>query len=179
MVTCEEWRDVCGYEGIYQVSNLGRIRSLDRYCRGMNGCKIFHHGKILSQSTQKNGYKYIHLKLDGTQKSCRVHRIVAEAFVDNPNGYAEVNHIDENKANNRADNLEWCTRSYNCSYGSGLSVRASKCSKPCIQYKDGVEIARYPSIAEASRRTGIVFSCIQACVSGKGKTTHGFTWSPA
>lgn len=175
----EEWRDIRGYEGIYQVSNLGRVRSLDRYCAGLNGCRIVHRGKIRAQSTQKSGYKFLSLQVGGKVKTLRVHRLVAEAFVDNPHNYPEVNHIDEDKSNNAASNLEWCTRSYNCSYGSGLSKRVKKCSIPCIQYKDGVEIARYPSISEASRRTGITFQSIQACVSGNGKTTHGFTWSKA
>lgn len=175
----EVWKDIRGYEGYYQVSNLGNVRSLDRVCDCSNGVKIRHSGRILANAKNRNGYLSVTLYVDKKHKTMRVHRLVAEAFVPNPNNYDEVNHIDENKENNRSSNLEWCTRSYNCSYGSGLSKRVKKCSKPCIQYKDGVEIARYPSISEASRKTGITFQSIQACVSGNGKTTHGFTWSKA
>ena len=178
MVDMEIWKDVKGYEGYYQISNMGNVRSVDRVRRKSNhGYDAHIKGKVIKQRSQKNGYKCVTIYKDGVAKTVRVHRLVAAAFVPNPNGYGEVNHIDENVENNCANNLEWCSRSYNCSYGSGLSKRAKKCSKPCVQYKDGIEIARFPSISEASRKTGIVFSSIQSCVSGKQKTTHGFTWS--
>lgn len=173
----ETWVAITGYEGRYEVSNLGRVRRTDRIrktpCRGKDATI---RGRILSQRAQKNGYLCVDLFKDGKAKTFRVHRLVAFAFVENPNGYDEVNHIDEDKTNNAASNLEWCTRSYNCSFGSGLSKRAAKCSKPCIQYKDGIEVSRYPSIAEAARRTGINFANIQRCLSGPNRSTHGFTW---
>lgn len=175
----EQWKDIAGYEGIYQVSSLGKVRSLDRKVRTCHNSFRTSKGRLLAQRFQKNGYAVVSLYKNGKANTCRVHRLVASAFVGNPFGYDEVNHIDENKRNNSSNNLEWCTRSYNCSYGSGLSKRAKKCSKPCIQYKDGVEVARFPSIIEASRKTGINFANIQRCVSGKSKTAHGFTWSLA
>ena len=173
----ETWIEIVGYEGYYEVSNLGRIRSVDRVLENTkNNRHVFIKGRILHQRAQKNGYLCVDLHKEGRAKTFRVHRLVASAFVENPNGYDEVNHIDEDKRNNTASNLEWCTRSYNCSFGRGLSKRAAKCSKPCIQYKDGIEISRYPSIAEAARRTGINFANIQRCLSGPNRSTHGFTW---
>lgn len=174
----EIWADVSGYEGIYQVSNLGNVRSLDRFRKNRKGL-AFIKGRMLAQQKQKNGYLSVNFTVDGVVKNVRVHRLVASAFIDNPNGFNEVNHIDENKENNCCDNLEWCTRSYNCSYGKGLSKRAAKCSIPCIQLRNGIEIARYPSIIEASRQTGINMANIQRCISGDYSQTHGFQWKRA
>lgn len=168
----EKWIDIKGYEGKYQISNLGNVRSLDREDRFGRRIK----GMQISQQVQKNGYMFVKLRSDGTQKTFRVHRLVAEAFCNNPNNFPEVNHLDEDKRNNRADNLEWCTRSYNNSYGSGLSERKTKCSHQCVQMKDGEIIARFPSLIEASRRTGIPFSNIQRCVCGRQKSSRGFEW---
>lgn len=168
----EEWRDVKGYEGKYQVSNLGNIRGLDRKDNFGRPIK----GKMLAQRAQKNGYMTVKLRSNGIQKTFRVHRIVADAFCDNPNNLPEVNHIDENKKNNRANNLEWCTRQYNCSYGSGLEKRKEKYSHKCAQIKEGKVIAEFPSMIEASRKTGVPFSSIQRCISGRYKSSHGFQW---
>lgn len=168
----EEWRDIKGYEGKYQVSNLGNIRGLDRKDNIGRPVK----GKMISQGTQKNGYVTVKLRFNGIQKTFRVHRIVADAFCDNPNNLPEVNHIDEDKKNNRASNLEWCTRRYNNSYGSGIEKRKSKYSYQCAQLKDGEVINTFPSMIEASRKTGIPFSSIQRCINGRYKSTHGFQW---
>ena len=107
----EEWRDIKGYEGRYQVSNLGRVRSL----RDNHGN---YREKIRATILNKEGYNYISLYKEGKIKMCLVHRLVAEAFIDNPNNYKEVNHKDENKQNNSVSNLEWCTAEYNCNYGT-------------------------------------------------------------
>lgn len=168
----EKWVDINGYEGEYQVSNFGNIRSLDRndrFGRFIKGIKI-------SQRAQKSGYMFVKLRSNGVQKTFRVHRLVAEAFCSNENNLPEVNHKDEDKQNNRADNLEWCTRSYNNSYGSGLAKRKAKYSYRCAQVQGGEVIEVFPSIIEASRRTGIPFSSIQRCISGRQKRTHGFEW---
>ena len=102
----EEWRDIEGYEGHYQVSNYGNVRSIKR-----EPC-------LLKGDYQKNGYKRVYLWLNGGKKNLLVHRLVAEAFIDNPDFLTDVNHIDEDKSNNHIDNLEWCTHLYNMNYGS-------------------------------------------------------------
>ena len=106
----EEWKDIKGYEGLYQISNLGRIKSLN-YNRTKKE-------KILSNSTNRKGYLFVILYKNGKKKSFKVHRLVAIHFIENPNNYFQVNHKDENKSNNRVDNLEWCTQEYNLNYGT-------------------------------------------------------------
>ena len=108
----EEWRDVVGYEGLYQVSSEGRIKSL-HYFGG-------NRQVIMSQNTRKDGYKCVGLSKNGIAKTNMVHRIVAEAFIENPDNLEMVNHKDEDKGNNRVENLEWCTRSYNQLYSMKL-----------------------------------------------------------
>lgn len=113
----EVWKDIPGYEGHYQVSNMGNIRS---FKRGVN---------LLKPRGSRNGGGYSHLSLymNGNEKDYNIHRLVAAAFVPNPNAFSEVNHIDENKHNNKASNLEWCSRLYNMNYGDikrKMSVRA-------------------------------------------------------
>jgi hypothetical protein len=121
----EIWRDVKGYEGFYMVSNLGRVKSLDRYVS--RGCRYpnkfqYVKGKILSPN-KGGSYLQVVLNKGGKSKPFLVHRLVAEAFIDNPNNYPCVNHIDENKKNNCVDNLEWCTYKYNNEYNG----RIEKC----------------------------------------------------
>lgn len=112
----ETWKPIKDYEGLYEVSNLGRVRSLDHY----DSLGRFRHGQILKQCYDGKG-KYLHVNLSG--KSTNVHRLVAKAFIDNPHDYKEVNHIDEDKTNNCALNLEWCTHKYNNNYGSKLGSK--------------------------------------------------------
>lgn len=114
----EVWKDICGYEGYYQVSNLGRVRSVDRKDRTGRSLQSI----IRSQSYDKYGYAILGLYKNGKMKTKKVHRLVAKAFVDNPNGFPEVNHKDENKKNNNANNLEWCTTKYNLTYGHRLDA---------------------------------------------------------
>lgn len=109
----EIWRDVQGYEGFYQVSNRGAVRSVDRTVRIDKKLK----GKILSQSVEKDGYFIVNLSKNGKTKHFRVHRLVAMAFIKNVNHYKEINHKDENKQNNCVENLEWCDTKYNINYG--------------------------------------------------------------
>lgn len=117
----EVWKPVKDWEGIYEVSNQGRVRSIDRHVRHWQGGLSFIKGKMLKPSNNNaKGYYRVLLfnSSENRKKCCAVHRLVAEAFVPNPNNLPQVNHIDEDKSNNRADNLEWCDNQYNCSYGS-------------------------------------------------------------
>ena len=106
----EEWKDIKDYEGLYQVSSCGRVKSLNYRHAGTE--------KILKQSTDKSGYKVVSLSQNNKMKAYKVHRLVATAFLDNPNDYKEINHIDECKYNNFVENLEWCTHKYNANYGT-------------------------------------------------------------
>ena len=115
----EEWRPIEGYEGLYEVSSYGRVRSLDRYVK--NGCSYrLHKGKVLSLLKGEYGYLQVNLHCNGKMYKKYVHRLVAETFLPNPDNLPEVNHKDEDKSNNRVDNLEWCNRKYNLSYGTRL-----------------------------------------------------------
>ena len=120
----EIWKDIEGYEGLYQVSNKGRIKSLNRI--DSRGRKV--NEKILSSKPNNKGYLRVHLYKNGKRKPFSVHRLVAIAFIPNPNNLLEVNHKDENKENNTVDNLEWCDRKYNANYGS-RNERASVSNK--------------------------------------------------
>lgn len=111
----EEWKDIVGYEGRYQVSNLGRVKSLKRKVGVKNRSTP---EKILKEHLQKEGYYTVVLYKNGEPRRLSVHRIVAEAFLYNPNNYPVVNHKDENKGNNNVNNLEWCTVIYNMNYGT-------------------------------------------------------------
>ena len=112
----EEWRDIKGYEGRYQISSEGRVRSLDRI--GKNGYS--YKGKILKPRPTKRGY----IKANLSGKIYAVHRLVAQAFIPNPNNYPVVNHKDENPSNNCIENLEWCDVKYNINYGTAKKTGA-------------------------------------------------------
>ena len=110
----EEWKAIAGYEGLYEVSNLGRIKSLSRI--DSRGYK--RNEKILKLNKDSGGYLKVSLYKNGKPKQYNVHRLVAIAFIPNPDNLPEVNHKDENRINNYVDNLEWCNRKYNCNYGA-------------------------------------------------------------
>lgn len=114
----EEWKDIKGYEGIYQVSSYGRVRSLDRIVERKGKGDFFIKGRVLTQSDDTNGYMKVSLTKHDQKRTFKVHRLVAIHFLDNPNNLPCVNHKDENKLNNNVDNLEWCTKAYNNSYGT-------------------------------------------------------------
>jgi len=105
----EVWKDIHGYEGLYRVSNIGRVKSLDRVVTDKNGRDVPWKGKILRLRVGAKGYIYVCLSKDCTTKQHRVHRLVAKAFIQNVNNKKQINHIDGKKNNNKATNLEWCT----------------------------------------------------------------------
>lgn len=161
------WRDVKGYEGFYKVSNSGEILALKRpHC--------YRKTHLMSQCDDGRGYKIVCLCKNGTHKTERVHRLVAIAFIPNPNGFNEINHIDENKSNNFADNLEWCNRKYNINYGS----RTHKTSTRIAMYSSDMNhINTYSSIRDACRENGL--KCpgnISNVLKGKAKTAYGYIW---
>lgn len=181
----EEWRPVPGYEGSYQVSNLGRVRSLDRVVKSKQGWKKFVKGVTMKQSIHHYGYPVVSLLKESHSKQYAVHILVARAFIPNPKGLPCVNHKDENKRNNNINNLEWCTLRYNNSYGTRVDrIKASqmndpKKSKPVRQLtKDGHPINDYPSISEASRVLGICETAIASVCKGRKSylTAGGYKW---
>ncbi len=134
--TIEIWKDIENYEGYYQVSNMGRIRSVRRIlCDGKT-----REGTIIKAFPDAFGYIRVRLYMNGKSQRFMVHRLVATAFVDNPNGYPILNHKDENKSNNQATNLEWCTQKYNINYGtrtkraSGENTKNHKLRKSDVMY---------------------------------------------
>lgn len=125
----EEWKNIDGYEGLYQISNLGRIKSLSR-CVFVSNPKFtgYRHTKekILKSGKGKNGYFSVILRKDNTNHQKYVHRLVAQAFIPNPDNLPEVNHKDENSENNHVDNLEWCNHRYNSNFGT-VNSRKGNC----------------------------------------------------
>ena len=160
----EIWKPIAEYEDLYEVSNYGRIRSL---------CGRYGENKILKQCIGSKGYKLVTLCRKGKQKTVNVHRLVALAFVPNPDSLPCVNHIDEDKNNNNASNLEWCSYYYNNIYGQRLTKSALKRSIPIICIETGIV---YSSACAASRETGISQGGICKCCNKKRKTAGGFTW---
>lgn len=146
----EIWKPIKGYEGYYEVSNLGRVRSVERIVERKDGSIRRYKGKILSPCFP-HGYAHVNLARNGKYKSVKVHRLVAESFIPNPNNYSEINHKNEIKDDNRVSNLEWCSRKYNCNYGNRASKFIQSKSKEIVQLTlEGDYISKYKSIKEAS-----------------------------
>ena len=185
----EEWRQIQGYEGLYEVSNLGRVKSLERYDKIGRLIKE----KTLNPRKHKKGYLYVGLSKDGIQKKYSIHRLVAIAFIPNPNNLPQVNHKDENKENNCLDNLEWCTNEYNCNYGNhGKNISKSLLggtlseqtrqrmsearSIKIVQLSlDGKLVKIWNSLRETDK-FGYKHACISECCRGLRKTHKKFRW---
>lgn len=158
----EVWKDIVGYEGLYQVSNLGRVKSLERYVQN-HGALQFHKEQIKRASERKRkdgnqGYLTLRLYKDNKGKNCYIHRLVAEAFIPNPENKPTVNHINGDKHDNRAKNLEWNTYKENNkhAYDTGLNGETHRRTMRVLQYDADMNlIAEYPSMREAERQTGI------------------------
>lgn len=169
-MTKEIWKPVVGYEGLYDVSNFGRVKSL-KYRKG-------DKPEILK--LQKRG-KYLRASLNGRKFS--VHRLVAQAFIPNSLNLPEVNHKDEDTHNNFVNNLEWCDRPYNSRYGTKTkrvadANRNGKLSKPVYQYSlDGELIAVFLSAQDVKRKLGYSQGNISNCCIGNRKTAYGYKWS--
>lgn len=160
----EIWKDVKGYEGYYQVSDNGNVKSL-------------RNGKILVPAITIHGYKRITLCKNGKKENKVIHRLVAEVFLDNPKNYPCVNHKDENKLNNFVENLEWCDKKYNTNYGGCIKRRSEKHNKKVTKYDLNMnKIETYDSIKQASIKNEILNSCICVCCKKKYRTAGGFYW---
>lgn len=165
----EKWKDVKGYEGLYQVSTLGRVRSF--YTHNGSGQRILHSQK------RSHGYLGVTLVKDGVPSCRNIHRLVAEAFIDNPCNYEQINHKDEDKTNNRVENLEWCTAKYNSNYGTGAQRSAESRKKlPQLKRKvlcveTGEVFDSLTSVKEFTRVNGV-----WRALNGRNKTCGGYHW---
>lgn len=160
------WQAIKGFDSFYEINNLGQIRN--------------KNGKILKTSINSGGYEIISLRKNGKCKRLYIHRLVATHFIPNPNNYREVNHKNENKLDNRVENLEWCNRRYNAIYGTKLERQrqANPLKKQIAQYSLSDEIIKiWESITLASRELSISRANIVQCLRGNGrKTAGGFKW---
>ena len=185
----EIWKDISGYEGLYQISNYGNLRSLvDKYGRK----------RIMPRKLQKSSKGYLQTRIykNHVGKTVKIHRLVAEAFIPNPNNYPMINHKDEDKTNNcvylnddgsvdcAKSNLEWCDNQYNANWGTGIERMAKKHinhpskSKPVKQYSlDGQFIKEYPSQTEAARQTGFLQASISQSCRRKISQTNGYIFT--
>lgn len=192
-MTTEIWKEIEGYEGLYEVSNLGRVRSLGRFCRQKGNSLQSKRARILTQEIDKKGYCRVRLyDADSNSHHYFVHRLVFEAFCEKLNGRL-INHKNEITADNRVWNLEACDAKYNCNYGTRNQKIAEKMTgkrhteetrrklreihaRPIEQLYNGKRIATYITCREAHEVTGITYSNIVRCVSGERKTAGGYTW---
>lgn len=181
----EYWKEIEGFEGLYDVSSLGRIRSHERICKAANGTFQKKRARILTQEITIHGYCRVRLyDGEGMPKHYSVHRLVANAFINKVESDKQINHKNEIKTDNRVENLEICTAKQNCNYGTRnerLSARLtdnSKICKPVVQCsKDGRFIKRFESIKAASIETKIDAGHIGNCANGKRKSAGGYVWS--
>lgn len=175
----EIWKDIEGYEGKYQISNLGNVKSIFRVVK--SGVKHtttrIYEEKIMKQSLNRKGYCIISLYSNNGLKNNIVHRLVANAFIPNPHNLPQVNHKDENKLNNTVENLEWCDAKYNNNYGS-RNLKHSKSKSEKIIQKDlnGKFIKEWESATEVERQLGYDASSIRKCCLNKAKTAYKFLW---
>ena len=165
----EEWRDIKGYEGKYQVSNLGNVKSLQY--------KRLGKARILIPYISNRGYYTVALSMNSKKAVRTIHRLVAETFVENIDDLPMVNHVDGNKKNNRADNLEWCTQKHNIEHAweSGLAKKDN--NRVIYQFDLGMNfIKKYKSQTEASKETGIKQSEISKCCNGLRNKAGDYIW---
>ena len=177
LTSFEEWRPVPGYEGLYEASNTGKVASLNYNGTGAR--------RELKPIKRHHGYLNVRLYRDGKWREVRLHRVIAETFIPNEENLPEINHIDENPANNAFTNLEWCTHEYNCNYGSRIdrqrkSMINGKLSRAVIATLPDGSVERYPSQAEASRQLKCSQGRISDACKGIIKTYHhGRRWAYA
>ena len=188
----EQWRDIRGYEGLYQVSNFGRVRSLDVLVDTKWGNHFIKKGRALKPSLRRR-YLGVTLTKDKRTKTFSVHRLVATAFIPNPNNLPQINHKDENPLNNfvyimpdgnvdeSRSNLEWCTSTYNLNYGTrGYKIgKRNKhlLSKKILQFTlNKTFIKTWESASDIQRDLGFSQSNVSKCCRGKIKTAYGYVW---
>ena len=170
----EQWKPIKGYEGLYEVSNMGRVKSFNYYNAGITA--------ILHPGIDGGGYQFVILQHNGNKKHYKVHRLVAEHFIQNPHDYKYVNHKNEIKIDNNVNNLEWCTLEYNINYGTRTQRATAKntngkCSKKVYQYDlNGNLVDVFPSVMEIARKFGYSPGNISMCCRGERNIAYGYIW---
>ena len=183
----EIWKDIKGYESFYQVSNLGNVRSLDRYVKNGTSNRNIKRGRVLKPCINHKGYLQVHLVANGNSKLVVIHRLVAKAFIPNPQNKAQVNHIDGNKKNNNVRNLEWCTNQENVIHAINTGLidleklkNRKHYTKAVNQYSiNGEFIKRWDSIKDVQKEWNLKGTKISSCFRGKIKTSLGYKWKYA
>lgn len=185
----EEWKDIEGYEGYYQISSLGRVKSLGRTYKVVRKGSTYNRiirEHIMQLTKNEDGYLRVSLAMEKKKRAFLVHRLVASAFIPNPLNKPCINHLDENKTNNKADNLEWCSVWENSTYGNRCKKIGEKSSKTphtwlyksVLQYSlQGILIKEYKSLREAANAVGAKSTAgIQSCCVGRLKSSMGYIW---
>lgn len=199
MNTEEIWKDIAGYEGLYQVSNFGRVKCLTkRRFNKLTNCYIVYPEKMMQSILHTCGYYVMSLRdINGKRKQFKTHRIVAEAFIPNPDNLPQVNHKDEDKSNNRVENLEWCTSKYNNNYGTRIERLVSTKKERFNtdkEYRNRIQNRAIRNGRKMSKKvicveTGQIFNSIREAANyvnktptaislscRKGQTTYGYHW---
>ena len=179
----EIWKDIKGYEGKYQVSNKGRIKSLSRAIPHLGSFRVIPERIMTQHVSSTNGYYMVSLCKDNKYEWMLTHRIVATAFIPNPNNLPYINHKDEIKTHNNVENLEWCTHKYNTNYGTcqerrilSLAKTLKNKSKFIIQYTiSGEFVAKYNGRSEILK-SGLNYATIIRCCKRKINTSYGYVW---
>ena len=177
----EIWKSIDGFEGIYEISNLGRVKSLAKTGSVYTGKGKPRKEYTINETIVKGWsqeYQVVDLRKAGKSHSKKIHRLVAEAFIPNADNKSQVNHIDENKFNNRIDNLEWVTPKENVNHGTGIARRSKTQKKRVIALKGESKIT-FESIGEAAETLGVDRSCISHTLSKRMSTVKGYTFEYA
>lgn len=185
----EIWKDIIGYEGLYQISNLGNVLSLEKHIDNKKGAIQYRPPKILKQYKNKFGYMRVYLTKNSIKKMYAVHRLVAIAFIDNPENKPCVNHIDNNRENNHLDNLEWCTYKENSQWAESQGRRiftdewkqkisATRKTKPVVGTDKSGKRLYFSKVRDVSKE-GFDPKAVINCCKGRQKSTKGYQWKYA
>lgn len=174
----EEWVDIKGYEGLYQISNQGRVKSVGRYYWNVhNKSYSFFPERILKPYMHGKGYFRVILSNSQNQTKFLVHRLVAEAFIPNPLNLPQVNHKNEIKTDNRVENLEWCDNKYNCNYGILKKENSKRGRREVLQFDlQGKYIAKYEGVKQAGEANGIRYQYISRICRGLKAPETNYLW---
>ena len=175
----DDWKAVSGYEGLYVVNSCGVVKSLGRSLTRKDGRSYNREERVLTQHTDTKGYMKVHLCKDGKPKNAFVHRLVAQAFIPNPDNLPQVNHINEDKSDNRVENLEWVTCRENVNHGTGIFRNAIARSVPVVRISQDGGTKWFRSASHAAKVMHIVSQGIQNCCAHRQRTYKGYQWEYA